>query len=289
MPEVEYPALFAAADAAALAGERWYARLVEIDLSLVMATALIAGIGSAVQPSWRQILAVIAVIVIGTAVILRWVNRALRRDKVWFDGRSVAESVKTASWRYMMRAAPFDINANDADGRLVSELEEILRARKDLPLDPAKSTGPQITPPMREVRKMTFDSRKAFYLERRLADQVQWYSGRASLHRSRARWWFGVGLGAEIVALIWALVRVIWTDAANLIGFFTSLAAAATAFAQLQRNDELARSYTLAAQELQLIRSLMEGANIEARFLELIENSEGAISREHTMWMAKRT
>ncbi len=33
----------------------------------------------------------------------------------------------------------------------------------------------------------------------------------------------------------------------------------------------------------------MEGANIEARFLELVENSEGAISREHTMWMAKRS
>ncbi len=217
MPEVEYPALFVAADAAALTGERWYARLIEIDLSLVTATALIAGIGSVVQPSWRQIFAGTVVIVIGTAVILRWVNRALRRDTAWFDGRSVAESVKTASWRYMMRVAPFDQDANDADGRLVSELEEILHARKDLPLDPAKSTGPQITPAMREVRKVAFDGRKAFYLERRLADQVRWYSDRASLHRSRAKLWFGVGLGAEVITLIWALVRVIRTDTVNLM------------------------------------------------------------------------
>jgi hypothetical protein len=34
---------------------------------------------------------------------------------------------------------------------------------------------------------------------------------------------------------------------------------------------------------------LIDGANAEERFLDLVENSEGAISREHTMWMAKRT
>ncbi len=289
MLEVEYPALFAAADAAALTGERWYARLVELDLVLITAGALTAGVGSAVVSSWRQPLAGLAVILIGVAVILRWVNRATRRDKVWFDGRSVAESVKTASWRYMMRAAPFTDSATDADKLLVNELQEILRARKDLPLDAAKSAGPQITSSMREVRATSFDSRKTFYLERRIEDQVNWYSGRASLHRSRARVWFGVGLAAEIVAFIWAVVRVIRTDAVNLIGFFASVAAAATALAQLSRNDELARSYTLAAQELQLIRSLMEPADTEERFLEFVENSEGAISREHTMWMAKRT
>ena len=289
MPEVEYPAMFAAADAAAIDAERWYARLIQTGLVLVSIGALIAGLGSAVPQWWRQIVAGIAAIAIAAAVVLRWVNRATRSDKAWFDGRSVAESVKTASWRYMMQVAPFDQSADDVDGRLVSELKEILRARKDLSLDPAKSTGRQITPNMREVRNMSFDARKAFYLERRINDQVSWYSNRASLHRSRARIWFAVGLGAEVTALIWAVFRIIQTDAVNLIGFFTSVAAAATAFAQLQRNDELARSYTLAAQEIQLIRSLMDGAETEPRFLQLVESSEGAISREHTMWMAKRT
>jgi hypothetical protein len=289
MPEVKYPALFAAADAAALAGERWYARLVEIDLVLVALGALVAGVSSALPTSWRQVVAAIAVIVLAAAVVLRWVNRATRRDKVWFDGRSVAESVKTASWRYVMRLPPFSGAAELAEKHLVGELEEILRARKDLSLDPAKSSGAQITSAMREVRGLAFEARKAFYLEHRLLDQVNWYTDRASLHRFRANLWFAVGLGAEVIALAWAIVRVIWTDAVNLVGFFTSAAAAATAFGQLQRNDELARSYALAAQELQLIRSLIDNANVEARFLELVENSEGAISREHTMWMAKRT
>ena len=139
MPEVEYPALFSAADAAALSGERWYAKLIEIDFVLVALGALIAGVVSALPTSWRQAVAAIAVIVLAVAVVLRWVNRATRRDKVWFDGRSVAESVKTASWRYMMRLPPFSGAADQAEERLVAELEEILRARNDLRLDPARS------------------------------------------------------------------------------------------------------------------------------------------------------
>jgi hypothetical protein len=289
MPEVEYPALFAAADAAALAGERWYARLIEIDLILVALGALVAGVSSSLPTGWRQVVAAIAVIVLAAAVVLRWVNRATRRDKVWFDGRSVAESVKTASWRYMMRLPPFSGGAAQAEQHLVGALEEILRARTDLSLDPAKSSGAQITAAMREVRDLAFPARKVFYLQNRLLNQVNWYSNRATLHRFRANLWFAAGLGAEVVALVWAIVRVIWADAVNLVGFFTSAAAAATAFGQLQQNNELARSYSLAAQELQLIRSLIDNANGEARFLELVESSEGAISREHTMWMAKRT
>src|SRR5207248_2821452 len=184
------------------------------------------------------------------------------------DGRSVAESVKTASWRYMMRAAPFSSGSDEADGQFVRELGEILHARKDLTLDPTKSTGPQITSAMRDVRRRTFNERKEIYVENRLLDQVTWYSNRANLHRKLAKTWFAVGIAAELIALVWAVVRVIWSDTANLIGFFTSVAAAATALGQLQRNDELARSYALAAQELQLIRSLIDRANAAAGFLD---------------------
>src|SRR5438105_7719663 len=209
MPAVEYPAMFAAAGSAGISGERWYARLVELDLVLVALAALTAGVGSVVPIGWRQVVAGFAVLLIAGAALSRWVNRAIRRDKTWFDGRSVAESVKTASWRYMMRAAPFSSGSDEADGQFVRELGEILHARKDLTLDPTKSTGPQITSAMRDVRRRTFNERKEIYVENRLLDQVTWYSNRANLHRKLAKTWFAVGIAAELIALVWAVVRVI--------------------------------------------------------------------------------
>jgi hypothetical protein len=271
-----------------VSGQRWYAWLVELDLGLVLLAALLAGAGSAGPTWWRQLSAGLAAFAVGIAVILRWVNRASRRDKTWFDGRAVAESAKTASWRFMMRVEPFDGRQEDAEQQFASEIREILKARQDLTLT-SSGTGSQITPDMREVRALRFEPRRAFYLQQRLRNQIDWYSGRAALHRRRATTWFMVGLLAELCALGWAIARIKFIDSVNLIGVFTSAAAGATAFGQLQRNDELARSYGLASQELQLIQSLVESAMDEAGFTELVKDSEGAISREHTMWVAKRT
>jgi hypothetical protein len=44
----------------------------------------------------------------------------------------------------------------------------------------------------------------------------------------------------------------------------------------------------LAAQELALIRGEVEAAATEDAFAKAVEDAEGAISREHTMWTAKR-
>jgi hypothetical protein len=122
----------------------------------------------------------------------------------------------------MMRSAPFSSGSDEADAQFVGELAEILRARKDLSLDP-KSSGPQITSAMREVRDRSFRERKKFYIENRLLNQVTWYSNRANLHRKLAKVWFAIGIGAELVALAWAVIRVIWSDTVNLIGFFHPL------------------------------------------------------------------
>ena len=289
MQDVEYPALFAAADAASVSGQRWYARLVELDLGLILVAALAGGLSSMGPNNWRQLCAVVAAITVGTAAILRWVNRAMRRDKTWFDGRTVAESVKTASWRYMMRVDRFAGDDGAAEKDFVDELKDILKARSELTLDVSKSVDSQITPGMQRVRALAFDARKSFYIENRVQNQVSWYSGRAALHRRRATTWFLVGIGAEVIAVVLAVIRAVKPETVNLIGFLTSLAAGATAFGQLQRNDELTRSYALAAQELLLIKSLLSSCNDESDFEELVKSSEGAISREHTMWIAKRS
>jgi anti-sigma-K factor RskA len=60
------------------------------------------------------------------------------------------------------------------------------------------------------------------------------------------------------------------------------------AWSQMKRNDELAQSYALAAQELEEIETLTKNQASEKAFSQLVEQAENSISREHTLWCARR-
>jgi SMODS and SLOG-associating 2TM effector domain 1 len=74
----------------------------------------------------------------------------------------------------------------------------------------------------------------------------------------------------------------------SLVGPLLALAAAFTAWTQLGRNDELRQSYAMANQELLSIKALADTVNSEAALAKIVSDGEGAISHEHTMWIAKR-
>ena len=85
-----------------------------------------------------------------------------------------------------------------------------------------------------------------------------------------------------------AHLEVVTGFTVDLVGPLAAITAAATAWTQLGRNDELAKSYGLAAHEQMVLHSRLELAETEEAFRQGVEETESAISREHTMWMAKR-
>jgi hypothetical protein len=100
---------------------------------------------------------------------------------------------------------------------------------------------------------------------------------------------FWAALVAQFVALALAVWRVAYPIAAlSLVGPLLALAAAFTACTQLGRNDELRQSYALANQELLSIKALAGTVRTEQELAKIVSDGEGAISREHTMWIAKR-
>ena len=56
----------------------------------------------------------------------------------------------------------------------------------------------------------------------------------------------------------------------------------------MKRYGELAQTYSLAAQELGDQETIASDTTEEADFLALVEQVEETISREHTMWCARR-
>jgi hypothetical protein len=290
MDDSDYPALYRAAEVASGQGQKTYKRLVGADLSLVVVGALLGALAFLVPTSYAAYFAAIAAIVLLGSVVAKFVAKQRSDDKEWFDGRAVAESVKTLTWRYMMRLEPFEDDTT-CDHIFIQELKAIRDARSDLQykVNTSASTNEQITPRMRDVRQLPLQGRHDLYIKERLEDQANWYAGKAEENRRLAGRLFWAALAAQFVALALAVWQVASPSSGlSLVGPLLALAAAFTAWTQLERNDELSKSYALANQELLDIKALADRVKTEQELAKIVSDGEGAISREHTMWTAKR-
>lgn len=290
VPSLKYPALHATAAAASRHGRESHTRLVMLDLALLGAAAVI-GIASTsllpLAPDWAKALAA-ALLALG--LLAKLANRLRSYDEQWFDGRAVAETVKSASWRYAMHVPPYNGTDADADTRLLEVLRDAITARPALAghLHQMPADGQQITPSMRQIRALPLTGRKTTYLSSRMNEQISWYSSKAAANARQATRWFWVGFAAQGGALLVAIALVARPETPDFVAGLAAITAVAAAWSQFRRHDELSKSYALAAQELSFLRNAIEVATTEEAFEQAIANTEAAVSREHTMWMARR-
>lgn len=288
----DLPALFRAADRASTDAQRMYLFLIAFDLAFLVVGAILGAVSFTSQED-RSALALASAIVLVISIILTIALRSQRLASTWYDGRAVAESVKTSAWRYMTQAEPYTgrISSAEADHILAQAFQSFLTERRELAasLPAALATRPQITAKMREVRGLPLSRRRDVYLDERVGGQRFWYAERAEKNRNGGRVIFGLVLLSQGLALIAAILLVRWPlMSVNLVGVFAALAAALLAWNQLKRHEELATAYGLAAQELGTAQEQGRSLEDEGQLSSFILNSENAISREHTLWLARR-
>ena len=287
MDDSQYPSLFRAADRASRTGQNWYVILSALELCLILVGALLSTFYTVVDESAQARVALIVGLTMLAALVVRLMNRVRRDDIKWFDGRAAAETVKSVTWRYMMRIAPF-ADDDSADDEFASALRATLAGRPQLEPEPHASKSGPISPFMRDVRGEQFKDRRTFYITHRLADQADWYAAKARQNRLRGEIWFVAGVLAQLAAVSLALARTSLPLSVNAVGFLAALAATAAAWTQIGRHDELAKAYGLAAEELRTMLAPAEAARSQDDLARVVELGELSISREHTMWMAKR-
>lgn len=288
----DLPALHNAASSASSSGQRWYLALFVADVTFLLIGGILSAISVSAAPR-KSFMAVLSGISFVISLVLTGAIKFAKYEKDWYAGRAVAESVKTLAWRYMTCAEPYviDLTAKAVDQKLASDLREVLSQRKYLSgaLDGKLSSGAQITDRMREIRNLDTKGRRDFYVKERIEEQRAWYGTRAGKNQRRERGWFIAIMAAQVAAGGSAFFLVYSPEfPLNLAGIFSTLATAFIAWLQVKRHQELAQSYNLAAQELGLIA-------VEAGYIEtddelsvFVADAENAISREHTMWVARR-
>jgi len=287
--DADLPPLYRAADTASKSAQFWFVLFVGLDLGLIVTAALTSAISSD-NPGLKFRLIAACAIVTSVGLVLTIVIKSKNFEQNWYDGRAVSESIKTRSWRFMMRAEPYDIKDSAADLLFIENLKEVLNERKRLSRELVPlGNDKHITIPMRSARNLDFENRKAFYLEGRILDQRDWYAAKAVTNRRCGNYFFTAIVIAQLLILLSSFYLLVFPETQiHLISLFSAMAAALIAWLQLKRHQDLATSYALAAQELSFVAEIWANVEGEEDMSYLVLDAENAISREHTLWVARR-
>ena len=287
MTHDEYPALYKAADSASEEAQSTYLLFIRAHVFL-----LLVGAGLTINPmptkEYSLFNALIFIAALGISILLATKNY----EKVWYSARALAESVKTASWRYMMKADPFldAESVKEVKALFRNLLVEILGANNQLGevLGGADSAGEQITGKMSSIRSMNLEERKATYLTYRIDEQRKWYADKSAHNKRRGIQFFLALITLQVLALVCVLLRIaypewkLWpTDV------FVVAAGGVVTWIQLKRYREITTAYALTAHEIGIVRGKLQEAENDAEFSEFVRDAENAFSREHTQWAAK--
>lgn len=282
----DYPGLFQAADTESLSAQTAYLRCLSWFLILLILGSLanlIAGTTTAA--------AIVSALLFFSALLCSGLIAWKRFEKAWYSTRAVAESVKTITWRYMMRAEPYDADDQQAQTQFLAVLREILQENQHITkeLCDELSGSDAISVQMSGVRATPLPDRLDFYLNNRVKEQGSWYLRKAQFNKQSGTKWFTVIVVLNALAIVCAVLRVGfsgWTYIPT--DTFAVAAACAISWLQAKRFTELTTSYALTAHEINISRARSERIQTEAALSQFVNDTENAFSREHTQWAARR-
>jgi len=284
--EKDYPGLYQAADAESIRTQQIYFRGLRWFLILLILGALINFFAGD-----SKIFALMSAGAFISSLFLSVFIAVRRDDRNWYSARAVAESVKTRSWRYMMRTEPYQNGSGEARNCFLADLKEILEENINVTkrLDNESAVRDLISGPMEEIRALAMQDRLTFYIKHRVEEQRDWYQRKAKANRRDEIRWFIFIVGLNSLAIICVLLRIAFTNWSSLpSGVFAVAAASLVCWLQAKRFSELTTSYVLTTHEITIIKAGVPTIYREEELSHFVSDTENAFSREHTQWAARR-
>lgn len=282
----ELPGLYRSASSASKQGRSIYFLGLKLYLILLVFAAFI----SYAIPEGRVGAALSAVLFIASLLVLVYLKFA-RPDDIWYNGRAVAESVKTIAWRWMMRAEPYKTGSiNEVKTRCIDDLLEILKENEKLSEYLSATEGIQdpISDKMEAIRELNVEKRLQVYTKDRVAEQKNWYSKKSNDYKRNADICFWVSVMLHIAAVVLSLFRIQDPPPKLPVEVVATIAGAVLTWLEANKYRELTSSYKLAAHEVSLILGKASSVDTEEKLATFVQDSESAFSRENTQWVSKR-
>ena len=283
----DLPGLYHSADEASLNAQSQYLLSLKAYLLFLILASLVAYLSN--DSSNAAILS--ASLFLLTVGITIWLN-VTKPEDIWYNGRAVAESVRTRAWRWMMRAEPYNNSGKTeiASLEFISDLKQILEQNRSLwdAIGTESSTKAPISKKMATIRELPYNQRLAIYKKFRIDDQAIWYWKKTKYNKKRAAMWFWSMIVLHGVAIFLLLYKIKSPSTELPIEVIAVCASSVLGWLQTRKHRELSVSYSLAAHEISLIKGESSYVDSDEKLSDFVIDSENAFSREHTQWIARK-
>jgi len=287
MRQENYPAIYRSADENSNETQNKY-----INGTKGYLIVILIGTTLGTYRSVSEIAAFFAAFVFIVGIILAIVLHNKQYERKWYNCRAVAESMKTSTWRFTMRANPYD-DLDEANAK--SKFRELIKAILNEQINNSEyltikyGDSEQITNEMNRIRSMELLERMDYYRNNRIDEQRSWYAKKAKANQDAGNLWFKIMIALHIIAIVFVLLSVSsisWSYWPSEI--FIVAGTSAITWMKVRKYNELAAAYGLTAHEISTIRGELELVKTEEDFSQFVNNSENAFSREHTQWLARK-
>ena len=285
MNDQDLPSLYRAADTAAVQAQKTFYLTLLSNLAL-LTTAAALSLANSSNPKFAAIQLLCLLATLGLSIYLATSN--LQRN--WYGSRALAESVKTISWRYAMRAEPFHDGNAEAKAEFLASLRKIISSNTEISSQASDmSDVGQISEKMQSYRSNSLAVRKQIYIADRIHDQHTWYTRKANFNRKKGKLFFGILICINVLAILAAIGKILFTAFSYWpTDVFVAGAGGILAWIQSKRYQELSASYNLTAHEISLLKEELPEDSEELSFSHFVGDAENAFSREHTQWQARK-
>jgi len=282
----DFPGIYEEADSISNRTQKRYLRVLKIFLSLLFVSSVLFTYFSNI---WEVKLlnAIISLGILALSFIFCFVNF----QGIWYNARAVAESIKTISWRYALKAEPYDIADSEAKSLLLGTMKNIVNMnhefKKNISAD--YSSHEQIPVNMTVIRALSTHERLEYYHKNRIIDQREWYKNKSIYNNKRSVAFFILLIGISVFLSIGLFLDL---DRSNKVVYpisvLLSIISIIFTWVQTKKYRELDRSYALASHEIGFIATIKDQVHNDKELSDYIIDSENAFSREHTQWIARK-
>ncbi len=215
-----------------------------------------------------------------------------RPEKSWYEGRAIAESVKTLTWKFITNTKPFKISLQQEKAEQIfnENLKKIIGQRRDFYILIGQNypDGNMISDEMISIRNCSFEERKKKYVEDRIQDQINWYSYKTKQNALNKNIALGLIIGFQILAIFFFIFEKNLFINYSFTSILITMTSVFMTWLQLKRFQELTDAYGITATELKFIKEKSKFILDDNQLEKYVDDTETAISREHTLWLARR-
>jgi hypothetical protein len=256
-------------------------------LILLTVTAFVSGWNPADTWWQRAVALAVFLLMLGALALTGWLQQG-DYDSKWFDCRAAAETIKSASWYFVMATHADAVAKKTYEDEVAQIFQRLPDVQEHLLETETGSISTAVTPEMVNTRAMSVAERAAIYRAERAENQLHWYSKKSAWNGTRATYWRVGVLICEFGAAGYAVVQLLTLWPMNLVGGIAALSAAAIAWLQTKRFSDLKKTYAVAARDLQQILDKFQSVTTEDGLMDFVTSVESAVSREHSIWLKRR-